>query len=152
MCLNEEANFRPLISDILVALEYLDSQSRLSESSTGRVRGTNPSLPYSDRKAISQEPDSRSDSSNLEGKPVTFHTMYMFINTFFIVYRASLAPQERATLPLNTFSILVAVINYKELALDLLLYQKSKDTCKCGFWKHSGISIFFGQNNRIFLK
>ncbi|KAJ6708618.1 hypothetical protein OIU74_009845 [Salix koriyanagi] len=63
MCLNEEANFRPLISDILVALEYLDSQSRLSESSTGRVRGTNPSLPYSDRKAISQEPDSRSTAS-----------------------------------------------------------------------------------------
>ena len=63
MCLNEEANFRPLISDILVALEYLDSQSRLSESSTGRARGTNPSLPYSDRKAISQEPDSRSRAS-----------------------------------------------------------------------------------------
>ncbi|KAJ6938197.1 hypothetical protein NC651_004801 [Populus alba x Populus x berolinensis] len=81
MCLNEEANFRPLISDILVALEYLASQSRVSESSTGRVRGTNPSLPYSDRKAVSREPDSRSVSSNLEGKPVAFHTMYMFINT-----------------------------------------------------------------------
>lgn len=63
MCLNEEANFRPLISDILVALEYLASQSRVSESSTGRVRGTDPSLPYSDRKAVSQEPDSRSRAS-----------------------------------------------------------------------------------------
>jgi hypothetical protein len=63
MCLNEEANFRPLISDILVALEYLASQSRVSESSTGRVRGTNPSLPNSDRKAVSGEPDSRSRAS-----------------------------------------------------------------------------------------
>ncbi|KAL9395384.1 hypothetical protein Peur_009637 [Populus x canadensis] len=63
MCLNEEANFRPLISDILVALEYLASQSRVSESSTGRVRGTNPSLPYSDTKAVTREPDSRSRAS-----------------------------------------------------------------------------------------
>lgn len=27
MCLNEEANFRPLINDIVVALDYLVSQS-----------------------------------------------------------------------------------------------------------------------------
>ncbi|GLT58824.1 hypothetical protein SLA2020_316870 [Shorea laevis] len=31
MCLNEEATFRPLIGDIVVALEYLSSQNRSSE-------------------------------------------------------------------------------------------------------------------------
>lgn len=50
MCLNEEANFRPLITDIVVALEYLISQSRGPDSenlgiqrspqSRGEVLGT----------------------------------------------------------------------------------------------------------------
>ncbi|KAL9358255.1 hypothetical protein Peur_051508 [Populus x canadensis] len=63
MCLNEQASFRPLIGDILAALEYLAAQCHVSEPNTGRVRGTNPSSPYSDRKVVSQERDSRSRAS-----------------------------------------------------------------------------------------
>lgn len=35
MCLQEQANFRPLIGDIVVALEYLASQAEISEHETG---------------------------------------------------------------------------------------------------------------------
>ncbi|KAJ6736526.1 hypothetical protein OIU85_018688 [Salix viminalis] len=63
MCLNEQANFRPLIGDILAALEYLAAQCHVSESNTGRARGTDPSSPYSDRKVVSRERDSRSRAS-----------------------------------------------------------------------------------------
>ncbi|KAJ6411886.1 hypothetical protein OIU84_005038 [Salix udensis] len=38
MCLNEQANFRPLIGDILAALEYLAAQCHVSESNTGPAR------------------------------------------------------------------------------------------------------------------
>ncbi|KAF9683243.1 hypothetical protein SADUNF_Sadunf05G0192400 [Salix dunnii] len=74
MCLNEQANFRPLIGDILVALEYLAAQCHVSESNSGRARGTNPSSPYSDRKVVSRERDSRSVLPSLEGMPAMFHT------------------------------------------------------------------------------
>ncbi|XP_011041219.1 PREDICTED: serine/threonine-protein kinase CDL1-like isoform X2 [Populus euphratica] len=63
MCLNEQASFRPLIGDILAALEYLAAQCHVSESTTGRVRGANPSSPCSDRKVVSRERDSRSRAS-----------------------------------------------------------------------------------------
>ncbi|KAJ0658392.1 putative non-specific serine/threonine protein kinase [Helianthus annuus] len=33
MCLQEQANFRPLIGDIVVALEYIASQAEFSENS-----------------------------------------------------------------------------------------------------------------------
>ncbi|XP_061971510.1 probable serine/threonine-protein kinase PBL21 isoform X1 [Populus nigra] len=62
MCLNEQASFRPLIGDILAALEYLAAQCHVSESNSGRVRGTNPSSPYSD-KVVSRERDSWSRAS-----------------------------------------------------------------------------------------
>ncbi|KAJ6921050.1 hypothetical protein NC651_014582 [Populus alba x Populus x berolinensis] len=75
MCLNEQASFRPLIGDILAALEYLAAQCHVSESNTGRVRGTNPSPPYSDRKVVSPERDSRSVLPGLEGMAVVFHTI-----------------------------------------------------------------------------
>ncbi|WCJ44715.1 Protein kinase superfamily protein [Euphorbia peplus] len=43
MCLNEEAHFRPLIGDIVVALEYLYAQSNGSESKTGLAENGNKS-------------------------------------------------------------------------------------------------------------
>uniref|UniRef100_A0A5B7AY88 Putative serine/threonine-protein kinase CDL1 n=1 Tax=Davidia involucrata TaxID=16924 RepID=A0A5B7AY88_DAVIN len=57
MCLQEQANFRPLISDIVVALEYLASQSNSTESHRGgpRARPLPPSQQDSD--TYSQERD-----------------------------------------------------------------------------------------------
>ncbi|KAJ9186337.1 hypothetical protein P3X46_001919 [Hevea brasiliensis] len=61
MCLHEEAHFRPLIGDIVVALEYLATQCHGTESNSSRVRSDTPpsSLP-TDRGACPQEPVSRS--------------------------------------------------------------------------------------------
>ncbi|XP_015576698.2 probable serine/threonine-protein kinase PBL21 [Ricinus communis] len=61
MCLHEEANFRPLIGDIVVALEYLASQCHGSESNSSQVRSGIPqSSMATNRGAVSQEPMSRS--------------------------------------------------------------------------------------------
>ncbi|KAJ9554630.1 hypothetical protein OSB04_018675 [Centaurea solstitialis] len=43
MCLQEQANFRPLIGDIVVALEYLASQAEMSENHKGLTVGSQPS-------------------------------------------------------------------------------------------------------------
>ncbi|XP_059634612.1 probable serine/threonine-protein kinase PBL21 [Cornus florida] len=42
MCLQEQANFRPLIGDIVVALEYLSSKTESSESRRGAPRSPPP--------------------------------------------------------------------------------------------------------------
>lgn len=42
MCLNEEAHFRPLISDIVVALEYLSAQSQSPPSRTNTSSHSEP--------------------------------------------------------------------------------------------------------------
>ncbi|KAK9109467.1 hypothetical protein Sjap_017527 [Stephania japonica] len=44
MCLQEQPNFRPLIGDVVVALEYLASQPYQSEAQTGSLR-SHPSSP-----------------------------------------------------------------------------------------------------------
>ncbi|KAI7755670.1 hypothetical protein M8C21_030945, partial [Ambrosia artemisiifolia] len=43
MCLQEQANFRPLIGDIVVALEYLASQAELSENPKASTFVSHPS-------------------------------------------------------------------------------------------------------------
>lgn len=43
MCLQEQANFRPLIGDIVVALEYLASQAEMSENLKSSTVGSQPS-------------------------------------------------------------------------------------------------------------
>lgn len=51
MCIQEQPTFRPLIGDIVVALEYLAAQSNTSELHNGRVRSPtvqSPSKPQSD--------------------------------------------------------------------------------------------------------
>nr|GMD03345.1 serine/threonine-protein kinase CDL1-like [Ipomoea batatas] len=45
MCLQEQANFRPLISDIVVALEYLVSQAECSDSQKPGVPGKTHLVP-----------------------------------------------------------------------------------------------------------
>lgn len=45
MCLQEQPSFRPLISDIVVALEYLASQSHLQELRESRARSSSQSPP-----------------------------------------------------------------------------------------------------------
>lgn len=44
MCLQEQANFRPLIGDIVVALEYLASQTEISENVKSSTFGSQPFL------------------------------------------------------------------------------------------------------------
>ncbi|KAK8648865.1 hypothetical protein V6N13_129607 [Hibiscus sabdariffa] len=60
MCLNEEANFRPLIGDILVALEYLASQSQnwTPESQNVEVCNGSQSSPMQPEKGT-RRPNSR---------------------------------------------------------------------------------------------
>lgn len=56
MCLNEEANFRPLISDIVIALEYLATQSNTPESvGASSASCSSPRQPQ-ERGEHSQEP------------------------------------------------------------------------------------------------
>lgn len=45
MCLQEQPNFRPLIGDIVVALEYLATQTHSSELNKGKVRSPQPISP-----------------------------------------------------------------------------------------------------------
>ncbi|XP_020535444.2 probable serine/threonine-protein kinase PBL21 [Jatropha curcas] len=60
MCLHEEAHFRPLIGDIVVALEYLASQCQGPDSNSSRVQSaTPPSSQPTDGEAYPQEPISR---------------------------------------------------------------------------------------------
>lgn len=63
MCLQEQANFRPLIGDIVVALEYLASQTD-KESQSGLVRSTPSASPlHRRRRTPSHEQDFGSFSS-----------------------------------------------------------------------------------------
>ncbi|KAK6257007.1 hypothetical protein QUC31_000466 [Theobroma cacao] len=61
MCLNEEANFRPLIGDIAVALEYLASQSQnwSPESRNVEVRSASQTSPMQTRKVTSWSVEGR---------------------------------------------------------------------------------------------
>jgi len=64
MCIQEQPTFRPLIGDIVVALEYLAAQSNTSELHNGRVRSPtvqSPSKPQSD---VSWESDCRTSSTS----------------------------------------------------------------------------------------
>lgn len=61
MCLNEEANFRPLIGDIVVALEYLASQSQnwSPESRNVEVCNASQSSPMRSEKGTPHQSNSR---------------------------------------------------------------------------------------------
>ncbi|WRX31058.1 Protein kinase domain - like 10 [Theobroma cacao] len=61
MCLNEEANFRPLIGDIAVALEYLASQSQnwSPESRNVEVRSASQTSPMQTGKGTHHQSNSR---------------------------------------------------------------------------------------------
>ncbi|XP_021285041.1 probable serine/threonine-protein kinase PBL21 [Herrania umbratica] len=61
MCLNEEANFRPLIGDIVVALEYLASQSQnwSPESRNVEFRSASQTSPMQTEKGAHQQSNSR---------------------------------------------------------------------------------------------
>ncbi|KAK8623225.1 hypothetical protein V6N13_118113 [Hibiscus sabdariffa] len=65
MCLNEEANFRPLIGDIVVALEYLASQSQnwSPESQNAEVRNASQSSPIQTEKGTPRRSISRRGST-----------------------------------------------------------------------------------------
>ncbi|CAK9313251.1 unnamed protein product, partial [Citrullus colocynthis] len=56
MCLQEQPSFRPLISDIVVALEYLASQSHLQELRNGRINSSQSS-PSQQNDTHAQESD-----------------------------------------------------------------------------------------------
>ena len=56
MCLNEEATFRPIISDIVVALDYLAAQSEtLASSQNPSVRNEHSSAPEFYRRSNSRK-------------------------------------------------------------------------------------------------
>lgn len=61
MCLQEQPNFRPLIGDIVVALEYLASESHSSEPHRNQVRlpSSSPSQGSRNSNNFLQEPYSR---------------------------------------------------------------------------------------------
>ncbi|KAJ4962397.1 hypothetical protein NE237_022336 [Protea cynaroides] len=60
MCLQEQPNFRPIIGDVVVALEYLASQPYKSEAHSRGKCSPPPSPPSErDRSKISREPDGR---------------------------------------------------------------------------------------------
>ncbi|KAF8377447.1 hypothetical protein HHK36_030824 [Tetracentron sinense] len=66
MCLQEQPNFRPLISDVVVALEYLASQHYNPEAHTGGTRSPPPLSPSQrDRSMFSQEPGARKISTSV---------------------------------------------------------------------------------------
>ncbi|XP_042484712.1 probable serine/threonine-protein kinase PBL21 [Macadamia integrifolia] len=58
MCLQEQPNFRPLMGDVVVALEYLSSQPYKTEAHSS-AKHSPPSPSQRDRKKISREPDVR---------------------------------------------------------------------------------------------
>lgn len=64
MCIQEQPTFRPLIGDIVVALEYLSSQRYTSETHQGRVRNHRlESLSQRDHDVISRESNLRTSST-----------------------------------------------------------------------------------------
>ncbi|GKU98161.1 hypothetical protein SLEP1_g11195 [Rubroshorea leprosula] len=65
MCLNEEATFRPLIGDIVVALEYLASQTRGPEShNVGDCNATQASSLQEENKSLDRRTGSRMASTS----------------------------------------------------------------------------------------
>ncbi|XP_042512331.1 probable serine/threonine-protein kinase PBL21 [Macadamia integrifolia] len=60
MCLQEQPNFRPLMGDVVVALEYLASQPYKSETYSSWKCSPSPSSPSErDKSKIFQDPDAR---------------------------------------------------------------------------------------------
>lgn len=59
MCLQEQPNFRPLIGDIVVALEYLFSQSKSQESRKCGVNSTASQSPSELEKYFPEETNPR---------------------------------------------------------------------------------------------
>lgn len=55
MCLQEQPSFRPLITDIVVALEYLASQSCLRELRSHRFNNSSQTSPPQQNKDIHAE-------------------------------------------------------------------------------------------------
>lgn len=65
MCLQEQPTFRPLIGDIVVALEYLAEQSCKRERPKDEVRSSPKSSPSpQERDGFSQRPKYRMSSSS----------------------------------------------------------------------------------------
>lgn len=67
MCLSEEANFRPLIGDIVVALEYLASQSQnwIPESRNTEVHSSSQSSPFHPEKGSLRQSNPRRHMSSI---------------------------------------------------------------------------------------
>jgi len=64
MCLQEQPTFRPLISDIVVALEYLASQSYTSKFQNSRVHSPSPQSPSQQGSNVfSRESDYRTSTT-----------------------------------------------------------------------------------------
>lgn len=59
MCLQEQPTFRPIIGDIVVALEYLASQSYASEQSRDGVPSPSKLSPQKDRSSSTHVQESR---------------------------------------------------------------------------------------------
>ncbi|PWA68018.1 protein kinase superfamily protein [Artemisia annua] len=55
MCLQEQANFRPLVGDIVVALEYLASQAEISETPRASAFDSRPSPSRKENNNVSRE-------------------------------------------------------------------------------------------------
>jgi len=64
MCIQEQPTFRPLIGDIVVALEYLAAQSNTSELHNGRVRSPTVQSPTKPQSDVSWESDCRTSSTS----------------------------------------------------------------------------------------
>lgn len=66
MCIQEQPTFRPLIGDIVVALEYLAAQSYTSEFHNSSVRSPPPQSPSKpDRDVFYRESDCRTSSTSI---------------------------------------------------------------------------------------
>ncbi|KAI3896237.1 hypothetical protein MKW92_004356 [Papaver armeniacum] len=68
MCLQEQPNFRPMVRDIVVALEYLASQPYKPETSDTAVpRTTPPASPFRKKKgnSLSREPNGTKSSTSI---------------------------------------------------------------------------------------
>lgn len=64
MCLQEQPTYRPIIGDIVVALEYLHSQSNVTEVRNGGVCRQTPQSPSHLDKYLSEESNTRLSSTS----------------------------------------------------------------------------------------
>lgn len=66
MCLQEQPTFRPLVGDIVVALEYLSSQSNTYEVQISQIHSSLPrSSTQQDNDIFSRESDYRRSSTSV---------------------------------------------------------------------------------------